>query len=195
MARDISLRRKTSETTISLKIDLDGNGESDLDTGVAFFDHMLALMSKHGFFDLQVKATGDLAVDVHHTIEDVGILLGEAVKKGVDDKKGIRRYGFASVPMDEVLAQVAIDICNRPYLVYNLPIRDGKVGSVDIEVIKEFFQAFSNAAGITVHINVPYGTNRHHLIEAVFKAFGRALCDAVSMDARVQGVLSTKGVL
>jgi len=195
MARDISLRRKTSETTISLKIDLDGNGESDLDTGVAFFDHMLALMSKHGFFDLQVKATGDLAVDFHHTIEDIGILLGEAVKKGVDDKKGIRRYGFASVPMDEVLAQVAIDICNRPYLVYNLPIYDGKVGAVDIEVVKEFFQAFSNTAGITVHINVPYGTNRHHLIEAVFKAFGRALCDAVGMDARVQGVLSTKGVL
>ena len=195
MARDIALRRKTSETTISLKINLDGNGESDLDTGIPFFDHMLALMSKHGFFDLQFKATGDVAVDFHHTIEDTGILLGDAVKKGVDDKKGIRRYGFASVPMDEVLAQVAVDICNRPYLVYNLPISDGKVGSVDLEVIKEFFQAFSNAAGITVHINVPYGTNRHHLIEAVFKSFGRALCDAVSMDARVQGVLSTKGVL
>lgn len=195
MARDIALRRKTSETTISLKINLDGSGESDLDTGIAFFDHMLALMAKHGFFDLQVKATGDLAVDFHHTIEDIGILLGEAVKKGVDGKKGIRRYGFASVPMDEVLAQVAIDICNRPYLVYNLPIHDGKVGAVDIEVVKEFFQAFSNTAGITVHINVPYGTNRHHLIEGVFKSFGRALCDAVSMDARVQGVLSTKGVL
>ena len=195
MARDISVQRKTSETTVSLEINLDGTGESNLDTGVPFFDHMLALKSKHGFFDLQLKATGDVAVDFHHTIEDTGILLGEAVKKGVDDKKGIRRYGFASVPMDEVLAQVAIDICNRPYLVYNLPISDGKVGSFDIEVIKEFFQAFSNAAGITVHINVPYGTNRHHIIEAVFKAFGRALCDAVSMDARVKGVLSTKGVL
>ena len=135
------------------------------------------LMSKHGFFDFQVKAKGDLEVDLHHTIEDIGILLGEALKKSLDNKKGIRRYGFAAVPMDEVLAQVAVDICNRAFLVYNLPIVDGKVGMFDIEVIKEFFQAFSTASGITLHINVPYGNNRHHIIEAVFKAFGRALCE------------------
>ena len=195
MDRDITLNRGTSETQISLRINIDGRGESDIDTGVPFFNHMLELMSKHGFFDFQVKAKGDLEVDLHHTIEDIGILLGEALKKSLDDKKGIRRYGFAAVPMDEVLAQVAVDICNRAFLVYNLPIVDGKVGMFDIEVIKEFFQAFSTASGITLHINVPYGNNRHHIIEAVFKAFGRALCEAVTIDPRIQGVMSTKGLL
>jgi len=195
VARDISLQRQTSETQISLRINLDGKGEASIDTGIPFFNHMLELTCKHGFFDLQVKAKGDFEVDSHHTIEDLGILLGEAFKKGVDDKKGIRRYGFAVVPMDEVLAQVAIDFCNRAYLVYNLPIGDGKVGMFDIEVIKDFFQAFSNTAGLTLHINVLYGNNRHHLIEAVFKAFGRAMCEAITIDPRIQGVLSTKGVL
>jgi len=195
MDRDITLNRRTSETQISLRINIDGRGKSDIDTGVPFFNHMLELMSKHGFFDLQIKAKGDLEVDLHHTIEDIGILLGEALKKSLDDKKGIRRYGFAAVPMDEVLAQVAVDICNRAYLVYNLPIVDGKVGMFDIEVIKEFFNALSTASGITMHINVPYGNNRHHIIEAVFKAFGRALCEAVAIDPRIQGVMSTKGLL
>ncbi|MBW1678891.1 MAG: imidazoleglycerol-phosphate dehydratase HisB [Deltaproteobacteria bacterium] len=195
MDRDITLNRGTSETQISLRINIDGRGKSDIDTGVPFFNHMLELMSKHGFFDLQIKAKGDLEVDLHHTIEDIGILLGEALKKSLDDKKGIRRYGFAAVPMDEVLAQVAVDICNRAFLVYNLPIAEGKVGLFDIEVIKEFFKALSTASGITVHINVPYGNNRHHIIEAVFKAFGRALCEAVAIDPRIQGVMSTKGLL
>jgi len=195
MDRDITLNRRTSETQISLRINIDGRGKSDIDTGVPFFNHMLELMSKHGFFDLQIKAKGDLEVDLHHTIEDIGILLGEALKKSLDDKKGIRRYGFAAVPMDEVLAQVAVDICNRAFLVYNLPIAEGKVGMFDIEVIKEFFKALSTASGITVHINVPYGNNRHHIIEAVFKAFGRALCEAVAIDPRIQGVMSTKGLL
>jgi imidazoleglycerol-phosphate dehydratase len=195
MDRNITLNRGTSETQISLRINIDGRGKSDIDTGVPFFNHMLELMSKHGFFDLHIKAKGDLEVDLHHTIEDIGILLGEALKKSLDDKKGIRRYGFAAVPMDEVLAQVAVDICNRAFLVYNLPIVDGKVGMFDIEVIKEFFKAFSTASGITVHINVPYGNNRHHIIEAVFKAFGRALCEAVAIDPRIQGVMSTKGLL
>ncbi|RLA94046.1 MAG: imidazoleglycerol-phosphate dehydratase HisB [Deltaproteobacteria bacterium] len=195
MKREISLKRETSETQINLQINLDGKGEANIDTGVPFFNHMLELMAKHGFFDLQIKAKGDIEVDCHHTVEDIGILLGEAFKKTLDEKKGIRRYGFAAVPMDEVLAQVAIDISNRPYLVYNLPIKNGKVGTLDIEVIKEFFQAFSYTAGFTIHINVPYGNNRHHVIEAVFKAFGRAICEAVTLDPRIQGVLSTKGVL
>lgn len=195
MARKVSLNRKTSETQISLRINFDGKGKSEIDTGVPFFNHMLELMAKHGFFDLTLKAKGDLDVDFHHSIEDIGIILGGAVKKGLDTKKGIRRYGFASVPMDETLAQVTIDICNRSHLVYKLPVARGKIGTFDIEVVKEFFQAFSNAAGITVHINVPYGSNRHHIVEAVFKAFGRALCDAVTLDPRVQGVLSTKGLL
>jgi len=195
MARTVSLNRKTSETQISLRINFDGKGKSEIDTGVPFFNHMLELMAKHGFFDLALKAKGDLDVDFHHSIEDIGIILGEAIKKGLDNKKGIRRYGFSSVPMDETLAQVTIDICNRAHLVYKLPITRGKIGTFDIEVVKEFFQAFSNASGITVHINVPYGSNRHHIVEAIFKAFGKALCDAVTLDPRVQGVLSTKGVL
>lgn len=195
MPREITLERSTSETQISLQINLDGNGESDIDTGVPFLNHMLELMAKHGFFDLRLKARGDLEVDFHHTVEDIGILLGEAFKRGLEDKKGIRRYGFSVVPMDEALAQVALDICNRPSLVYNLPIAGGKVGFFDIEVIKEFFQAFTNASGINVHINVPYGDNRHHVIEAIFKAFGRALSEAVTSDPRIQGVMSTKGVL
>jgi len=195
MARTVSLNRKTSETQISLRINFDGKGKSEIDTGVPFFNHMLELMAKHGFFDLALKAKGDLDVDFHHSIEDIGIILGEALKKGLNNKKGIRRYGFAAVPMDETLSQVTIDICNRAHLVYKLPIARGKIGTFDIEVVKEFFQAFSNASGITIHINVPYGSNRHHIVEAIFKAFGKALCDAVTLDPRVQGVLSTKGAL
>jgi imidazoleglycerol-phosphate dehydratase len=195
MSRDVSVERKTTETEIFLRINVDGKGESLIDTGVPFFSHMLELMAKHGFFDLHLTAKGDLGVDCHHTIEDIGILMGKAFGNALGEKKGIRRYGFSIVPMDEALAQVAIDICNRPSLVYNIPIANGKVGEFDIEVIKEFFQAFSNSSGINVHINVPYGTNRHHIIEAVFKAFGRALSDAVTSDARIQGVMSTKGLL
>jgi imidazoleglycerol-phosphate dehydratase len=186
MVRMVERKRNTSETQISLKLGLDGKGDFEVNTGVPFLDHMLELMAKHGFFDLSVQATGDVAVDSHHTVEDIGILLGEACKEAVEDKKGIKRYGFAAVPMDEVLAQVTIDFCNRPHLVYHLPITEGRVGTFDIEVVKEFFQAFSNSAGITVHINVPYGSNRHHVIEAIFKAFGKALCEAVSFDPRIQ---------
>lgn len=196
MARRVARRkRKTSETNIVLKLELDGKGVSHVNTGLPFLDHMLELMARHGFFDVSLQATGDVAVDSHHTVEDLGISLGEAFKEAVKDKKGIRRYGFASVPMDEALAQVSIDFCNRPHLVYQVPIAEGKVGTFDIEVVKEFFQALSNSAGITVHINVLYGSNRHHVIEAIFKAFGKALCEAVSFDPRIKGVLSTKGVL
>ena len=195
MQRKIALTRETSETQIRLRINLDGKGKSKVGTGVPFFDHMLELMAKHGFFDLELKSKGDLEVDFHHSIEDIGILLGEAIKKSLENKKGIRRYGFASVPMDETLAQVTIDICSRAHLVYKIPAARGKIGTFDIEVVKEFFQAFSHAAGITIHIGVLYGSNRHHIIEAIFKAFGRALCEAVALDPRVKGVLSTKGVL
>ena len=195
MGRKADLARKTTETDIALKLDIDGTGTYDIDTGVGFFDHMLELMAKHGFFDLTVKAKGDVNVDYHHTVEDVGIVFGQVLNTCLGDYKGIRRYGFAAVPMDEVLAQVTIDLCNRPTLVYNVPVRDGKVGTFDIELVKEFFQAVTNAAGITLHINVPYGSNRHHVIEAVFKAWGRALCEAVSLDSRVKGVPSTKGTL
>ena len=195
MQRKIALTRETSETQIRLRINLDGKGKSKVGTGVPFFDHMLELMAKHGFFDLELKSKGDLEVDFHHSIEDIGILLGEAIKKSLENKKGIRRYGFASVPMDETLAQVTIDICGRAHLVYKIPAARGKIGTFDIEVVKEFFQAFSHTAGITIHIGVLYGSNRHHIIEAIFKAFGRALCEAVALDPRVKGVLSTKGVL
>ena len=195
MARDADLKRTTTETDITLKLNIDGAGKYDIDTGIGFFDHMLELMTKHGFFDLTVKAIGDVNVDYHHTVEDVGIVFGQALNTCLGDYKGIRRYGFAAVPMDEVLAQVAIDLSKRPILVYNVPVRDGMVGTFDIELVKEFFQAVTNAAGITLHITVPYGSNRHHVIEAVFKAWGRALCEAVSLDARVTGVPSTKGTL
>ena len=195
MARDADLKRKTTETDITLKLNIDGAGKYDVDTGIGFFDHMLELMAKHGFFDLTVKAKGDVNVDYHHTVEDIGIVFGQALVKCLGDYKGIRRYGFAAVPIDEVLAEVALDISKRPTLVYNVPVRDGKVGSFDIELVKEFFQAVTNAGGITLHINVPYGSNRHHVVEAVFKAWGRALCEAVSLDPRVKGVPSTKGTL
>ena len=195
MPREISLQRKTSETNISLRINLDGKGQFQIDTGIPFLNHMLELMCKHGFFDLQIKARGDIEVDFHHTVEDIGILLGKSFKQCLDNKEGIRRYGFSAVPMDEVLAQVVIDICNRSVLVYNLPIMEGKIGDFDVEVVKEFFQAFSTAGGFTVHINVPYGHNRHHIIEAVFKSFGRSLAEAIAVDDRIEGVMSTKGIL
>ena len=195
MAREADLKRKTTETDITIKLDLDGTGKYNIDTGIGFFDHMLELMAKHGFFDLMVKAKGDVNVDYHHTVEDIGIVFGQALSTCLGDYQGVRRYGFAAVPMDEVLAQVTIDLCKRPTMIYNLAVREGMVGTFDIELVKEFFQAVVNAGGITLHINVPYGTNRHHVIEAVFKAWGRALCEAVSLDFRVQGVPSTKGML
>lgn len=195
MVREIAFTRKTTETDIAVRLNLDGQGTYQIQTGIPFFNHMLQLMTKHGFFDLALNARGDVDVDFHHTVEDIGIVLGDALRQCLGDYQGIRRYGFATVPMDEVLASVAVDICRRPVLVYQVPVSSGKVGSFDIELVKEFFIAFTNAGGITLHINVPYGTNRHHLIEAVFKASGRALSEAVSFDSRIQGVMSTKGML
>ena len=193
--READIVRETRETQIRLRLNIDGTGKSSISTGVGFLDHTLELFARHGFFDLDVNATGDLHVDDHHTVEDVGICLGEAFKKAVGDKAGMRRFGSFAVPMYESLAQVDLDMCGRPYLHYQVPLREGKVGTFDVELAEEFFHGFVNHSGTTLHINVPYGTNRHHIIEAVFKAVAKALDIATSIDARVSGVLSTKGTL
>lgn len=195
MARIGEVKRETRETRVSLKINIDGEGKSNISSSIPFLDHMLELMSAHGFMDMTLKATGDTEVDYHHTIEDVAICLGEGVKKALGDKSGIKRYGQALVPMNETLSCVVLDISNRPYLVFNVGVKPDKVGNFDTELMKEFFQAFVVHSGITLHINVPYGQNAHHIFECVFKAFGRALDEATSLSKRVQGVLSTKGVL
>jgi len=193
--REAEIVRETRETQIKLKLNIDGTGTSQINTGVGFLDHMLELFAKHGFFDLEVNATGDLHVDDHHTVEDVGICLGEAIKEAVGDKVGMRRFGSFVVPMYEALARVDLDVCGRPYFHYNTPLSYGKVGTFDIELAEEFFHGFVNHSGTTLHINVPYGTNRHHIIEAIFKAVAKALDISTSIDPRVSGVLSTKGTL
>lgn len=180
---------------MKVTLDLDGGGVSDIMTGVGFMDHMLTLMAGHGFMDLTIRAKGDLEVDYHHTLEDVGICLGQVFKKALGDYKGIKRYGQVLLPMDEALAAVAVDISNRPYLVYNVSLAQDTVPEFDFQVIKEFLRAFTQYAGITLHINLSYGENSHHILEAVFKALGRALCEAVTLDARVKGVPSTKGII
>lgn len=188
-------KRTTAETSIRVSVDLDGVGESKIETGVGFFDHMLTLFAKHGGFDLAVKCKGDLAVDGHHSIEDVGIVLGEAVKEALGDKAGIARYGSFYIPMDEALAFVAVDISGRPYLVYKGGEMAPTVGDYDTELTEEFLRAFAFNAGLTLHTRVLYGNNTHHKIEALFKALGHALALAVRKDGSVKGVLSTKGVL
>lgn len=194
--RKIEIARKTKETQIRIGLDLDGTGKADISTTIPFLDHMLTLMARHGFFDLSLEAKGDTDVDYHHTVEDIGIVLGSAVKKALGDKRGVRRYGAATVPMDETLAAVALDISGRPYLVYNVELsKRVRLKEFDPALIEEFFRAFINNSGITLHINIIYGRNIHHILEAVFKAFGKALRDAVEIDRRVKGVLSTKGRL
>ncbi len=195
MPRSTQLSRKTAETDISMRLDIDGSGSSSVDTGVGFLDHMLTLFSKHGLMDLEIKASGDLKVDAHHTVEDVGIVLGRALKQALGDKKSIRRYGTAYVPMDEALAMVSVDIGGRPYLVCNIRFAGERVGDMDTELVEEFFRAVSVNAGMNIHINVMYGSNNHHIAEAVFKAFGRALDEAAGIDGRIDGVMSTKGIL
>ena len=195
MARIGEIARKTGETDIALTLDLDGTGVSKASTSVGFLDHMLDLFTKHGFFDLTVEGTGDTHVDFHHTVEDVGICLGQAVNKALGDKAGIRRFGGETVPMYEAIATVNLDLCGRPFIAWNTPLDGGKIGDFDAELAEEFFHGFVNNAGATMHVNVPYGTNRHHIVEAVFKAFGRALKQATRIDERVVGVLSTKGSL
>lgn len=197
MARQGSIQRKTSETAISLDLALDGTGRASIDTGVPFLDHMLTLFAAHGFFDLTLRAAGDLAIDAHHTVEDIGICLGQALAQALGERAGIKRFGLAVCPMDEALAEVAIDISGRGYLVYNAPeaAASGKVGNFDLELVPEFFQAVASHGRLTLHINARYGRNSHHAVEAVFKAFGRALDAATLLEPRSAGVPSTKGTL
>ena len=195
MARKATVKRKTKETDIAVNLDIDGSGQAAIETGIPFFNHMLDAFSRHGFFNVDIKAKGDLEVDFHHTVEDVGLALGQAFKDALGDKHGIRRFGEASCPLDETLAKVVVDLSGRPYFSYNVKIRPGRVGDFDTDLPHEFFAAFSNQLGMNLHIDVPRGENPHHIIEACFKAFARALDFATQIDPRVQGVLSTKGSL
>lgn len=195
MDRKGEFSRKTKETSIELTINIDGTGQYDVETGVPFFDHMLVLFSKHGLFDLRVKAEGDIEVDYHHLVEDTAIVLGAAMKKALGDLRGIRRYGFAAIPMIEAYAEVAVDISLRPYHVFRCDVKSEKVGQFDTELVEEFVRAFAQSSGICVHVNVPYGSNTHHTVEAIFKALGRALDMATMIDERVGGIPSTKGVM
>lgn len=187
--------RKTKETDIYLSFDLDGRGDAKVDTGIGFFDHMLDGFARHGLFDLNVKVTGDLVVDCHHTIEDTGIVLGNAIKKAVGDKKGIKRFGGCMLPMDEILVLCAVDLSGRPYLSFDAEFTTDRVGYMDTEMVKEFFYAISYSAGMNLHLKVITGGNNHHMIEAMFKAFAKALDEATIIDPRITDILSTKGSL
>ena len=193
--RIAQIQRKTKETDIQVKLNLDGSGNSVINTGIGFFNHMLEGFSKHGFFDLNLNCEGDLAVDCHHTIEDCGIVLGNAIREALGDKSGIKRFGSCILPMDESLVLCAIDLSGRPYLVFDGEFTTDKLGTMDTEMVKEFFYAISYSAGMNLHIKVLTPGNNHHMAEAMFKAFARALDEAVSRDPRVQGILSTKGSL
>ncbi|MBC2582836.1 imidazoleglycerol-phosphate dehydratase HisB [Clostridium sp. DJ247] len=193
--RKAEIVRKTNETNISVEINLDGEGNYNVNTGVGFFDHMLSLFAKHGLIDLTVKAEGDLYIDPHHTVEDVGIVLGKAIEKALGDKSGIKRYGTTFVPMDEALSMVSMDISGRPYLVFEGNFNSQKVGEMDTELVEEFFRALAFNGGITLHAKVIYGKNSHHMIEGLFKALGRALREAATKDENIKGVMSTKGSL
>ena len=194
-ARRAEIERKTAETQISIKLNLDGEGTCDIATGIGFLDHMLTLLAKHSFMDLTVKAKGDLEVDSHHTVEDIGIVLGEALREALGDKAGIHRYGNCFIPMDETLAQVCLDFSGRPFLVFGAEIPKIRLGNYDTEMTEEFFRAVAMHCGLTLHIRVLYGSNVHHIIEAIFKAFARAVAEAAAVDPRVKGVMSSKGVL
>ncbi len=194
--RKATVSRKTNETDITVSVDLDGNGTANLQTGIAFLEHMLDQVARHGMIDLDIKASGDLHIDDHHTVEDIGITLGQAVAKAAGDKKGIRRYGHAYVPLDEALSRVVIDFSGRPGLEYSTDYPRARVGEFDIDLLHEFFQGFINHAQVTLHIDCLRGSNSHHIAETIFKAFGRALRMALEADARMQGVTpSTKGSL
>ena len=195
MARTADYVRKTKETDIALHLNLDGTGSSSIHTGIGFFDHMLDGFARHGLFDLKVNVAGDLAVDCHHTIEDTGIVLGNAIKEAVGDKKGIRRYGSCILPMDETLVLCAVDLSGRPYLVFDGEFTTDRVGYMDTEMVKEVFYAMSYTAGMNLHIRVLSGGNNHHMIEAMFKAFAKALDQATVIDPRITDILSTKGSL
>jgi imidazoleglycerol-phosphate dehydratase len=195
MSRTASIERITKETQIRLMLEIDGKGKAKICSSVPFLDHMLDLFARHGLFDLSIEAKGDIDIDFHHTVEDIGIVLGQAFREALGDKKGIRRYGQATVPMDETLASVAIDLSGRPYMVYNVKLPKVKIGEFDVELAREFIQAFANNAGANLHLNVLYGDNVHHILEACFKGLARALDQATQLDPRIEGVLSTKGKL
>lgn len=195
MARTATIERKTKETEIVLSLNLDGTGESRVDTGIGFLDHMLTLFAKHGFFDLEVTVKGDLEVDTHHSVEDAGIVLGQAIAQAVGDKRGICRYGSCILPMDEVLMVCALDLSGRPYLVFDAELKAERAGALETEMVQGFFYAISYAAAMNLHIKELHGENTHHVIEAMFKAFARALDMATGKDERIQGLLSTKGAL
>lgn len=193
--RKAIVSRKTKETDISIVLNLDGTGKAEIETGIGFFDHMLNSFARHGLFDLKVKVEGDLFVDCHHTIEDTGIVLGQAIKEALGDKKSIKRYGSMMLPMDETLVLAALDLSGRPYLVFDATFTTDRVGYFDTEMVKEFFYAVSYAAGMNLHIKQMAGSNNHHIIEAIFKAFAKALDEATMIDPRITDVLSTKGTL
>ena len=195
MNRTAAITRSTNETNIQLTLELDGSGRADIHTGIGFFDHMLNSFARHGFFDLSVIVNGDLEVDTHHTIEDTGIVLGQAIRQAVGDKKGIARYGHSVLPMDEALALCALDLCGRPYLVYDLRLDREKVGDLETEMVHEFFYAVSYGSEMNLHLKQIAGRNNHHIIEAAFKAFAKALDQAVAYEPRLTDVLSTKGGL
>jgi len=194
MARKATIDRKTKETDIKISLDLDGTGVYSIKTSVPFMDHMFSAVAKHGFFDLTIKAKGDIEIDDHHTVEDLGIAFGQAIKKALGDSKGIRRYGDATVPMDETLAQVVMDLSGRPFLAYQVDLpKKYKLKDFDPGLAEDFFQSVANHAGMNLHIRLHYGRDVHHMLEGIFKAFGRALDQATSLDPRIKGVLSTKG--
>ena len=195
MARKAEIYRKTTETDVSIKLELDGTGQGKISTTVAFMDHMLGLFARHGLVDLDIKSQGDTQVDDHHLVEDIGICLGDAVKKALGDKKGIHRYGSAMIPMDESLCSLVMDISGRPYLIYNVALKSKKSDKFDYSLLREFFKSFSDHSGITLHINLLYGRNNHHIAEATFKALAIALRKAVTIHSRIEGILSTKGSL
>jgi imidazoleglycerol-phosphate dehydratase len=193
--RSASRHRETAETSVNIEIVLDGSGAGDIDTGIPFFDHMLVLLAKHSLFDLKIKARGDLAVDFHHTVEDTGIVLGGALVAALGEKTGIRRYGWARIPMDETLAQVTIDLSGRPFLEFRAPSEVDPIGSFDFGLVEEFTRALAMSSAMTLHVEVEYGKNNHHIAEAIFKALARALDMACQIDPRVTGVPSSKGRL
>ena len=195
MEKTAEVERKTKETAIRVSLKLNGSGQAEISTGIPFFDHMLILLAVHGFFDLGVKAKGDLEVDFHHTVEDVGLVLGDAFDKSLGDRKGIKRFGHAVTPMDDALTAVTVDLSKRPFLAYHVPVIKTPATGFNLSLAKEFFRAFVNRGGLNLHINVSYGENEHHIIESMFKALGRALDQAVDRDERIQGVRSSKGKL
>lgn len=195
MSRMVALERVTKETQIKLILDIDGTGDAKICTSVPFLDHMLNLFARHGLFNLQIEAKGDIDIDFHHTVEDIGIALGDAFRQALGDKRGIHRYGHAVVPMDETLVSVTVDLSGRSYMVYQVNLPKIKIGDFDVELVREFFTAFAGNCAVNLHVNLIYGDNTHHIVEACFKAFARAMDEATQLDERIEGVMSTKGKL